>query len=203
MLEEDRINDTYKWEDFHLWNAGAFKHNDLGEEDIRELYDYAHEQLRDINGPQALQFMENSLDSHLTYKERTESRNDDYLSFQGKLAQARATGTSAYLRAVRLHHSSETVRERARMLENRYQDEIGALPVFYKLVSYFLSRNIKKKKEAGPSPVISDPPPRWSYYNTFDDGRVWVKKGRDKKKPVPYEDRRSAALTFAKLIRSR
>lgn len=25
-------------------------------------------------------------------------------------------------------------------------------------------------------PVLSDPPPRWSYYHTFDD-RVWVRKG--------------------------
>ena len=47
--------------------------------------------------------------------------------------------------------------------------------------------------QAPPQPVVSDPPPRWSYYNTFDE-KVWVRKGRETKKPVPYKDESSFSI---------
>ena len=74
------------------------------------------------------------------------------------------------------------------MLEKRYREEVGRPTLTSRALGMYISRNIRKKQDAPKQPVISDPPPRWSYYNTFDD-RVWVRKGRKEKKPVPYKDR--------------
>jgi haloalkane dehalogenase len=189
MTEEGRILDTYRWEDFHLWKDDVFKLKNFKSGEIKEYFDYAHEQLRDINGPQPLQVMENSLDSYQHLKDGT----DEFHVFQAGQARVRATGVSAYLRSVKKYHHSEKVRERAEMLERRFQEEIGTTPFLSKVISRYLSRRIKKNSKTARPTVVSDPQPRWSYYHTFDD-RVWVRKGRKAKRPVPYKDRRSTVL---------
>jgi hypothetical protein len=87
------------------------------------------------------------------------------------------------------------------MLEKRFQDEIGETSLTSRVVSHYLSRRIKKNSKTPRPPVVSDPPPRWSYYHTFDDDRVWVRKGRKAKKPVPYDDRRGYILPFVRSLR--
>ncbi len=197
MLEEGRILDTYKWEDFNLWKDDVFKHENFEPGEIKEFFDYAHEKIRDELGPQALQVMENALDAYQTLKGMT----DEFHVNQAERSRGMALGTSYYLRAVKEHHSSDKVRERARMLEKRLQDEIGATPFLNSVISRFLSGRIRKNIETAPGPMVSDPPPRWAYYHTFDD-RVWVKKGRTQTRPVPYKDRTSISGAFARMIRS-
>ena len=195
MLEDDRILDSYKWEDMHLWSGDVYKHINFEKDEIKEFFDYAHEQIRDLNGPPPLQIMENWLNSYQVYKEAT----DDFHSYQAERSKREATRFFAYLRSVKLHHTSETVRERAKMIEQRYRDEIGRPALMSHLISYYISLNIKKKLQATLPPVVSDPPPRWSYYNTFDD-KVWVRKGRDARKPIPYKDERP--FSVARFIRT-
>jgi len=196
LSEDERILDTYKWEDLHLWSDDVFKLNNFEKGEIKEFFDYAHEQIRDVNGPQALQAMENSLDSYRILKDA----GDEYHTYRAERSKGMASGVYSYLRAVKSHHSSEKVRERARMLEKRFREEIGSPSLLSQIISLYLSRKIKKNCETPRPPVVSDPPPRWSYYHTFDD-KVWVRKGRKAKKPVPYKDRRSAALSFVKYVR--
>ena len=57
----------------------------------------------------------------------------------------------------------------------------------------YLSRKTSRNSRRLRPPVVSDPPPRWTYYHTSDDG-VWVRKGPKAVKPVPYEDPRPAAF---------
>jgi haloalkane dehalogenase len=195
MSEEDRILDSYKWEDLHLWSGDQFKHEKFEPGRIREFFDYAHDQLRDRNGPPPLQMMEGWLDSYQVYKDAA----DDFHVYQAEKSKRVASGIFAFLRSVKLHHGSEKVRERARMLEKRYRDEMGRPTVMSQAISRYISHNIKKKLKTPPPPVVSDPPPRWSYYNTFDD-RVWVRKGREAKKPVPYRD--DGGFSVARFIRT-
>jgi len=196
MIEEDRILDSYKWEDFHLWSGDVYEPKNFERDEIKEYFDYAHDQLRDVNGPQALQAMENSLDSYQLLKDAT----DDFHLFRADRSRSMASGVFSYLRAVKSHHSSEEVRERAGMLEERFRKEIGDPSLLSQIISLYLSRTIRKNSERGRPPAESDPQPRWSYYNTFDD-RVWVRKGRKARKPVPYKEGRSVAQTFVRLIR--
>ncbi|MFO7557827.1 MAG: radical SAM protein [Desulfobacterales bacterium] len=203
MTEEGRILDSYEWKDFHLWKDDVMVHKNFKPGEIKEFFDYAHQQIRDKNGPQALQVMENALDSYKLFAEQAkERRKDEYHAFHTRRARAIAVGTSAYLRAVKLNHTSAVVRERAEMLEKRLREEIGPPPFATKVISRYLSRKIKNNGEQPRPPVISDPEPRWSYYNTNGDGLVYVKKGRKAKKPVPYQYKNTIAKSLGRSIAS-
>ncbi len=184
MLEEGRILDTYKWEDFHLWKDDVFKLKNFGKNEIKEFFDYAHERIRDTLGPPPLQIMESQLDAY----SRLKDLNDDFHQYRAEKARRIASGVFAYLRSCKRHHHSPQVRERALELERRYRNEIRKSPVISKVVSGYISHSIDRKVKKEPPEIKSDPPVRWSYYRTFDD-RVWVKKGRGKDKPEPYKDR--------------
>ena len=196
LTTEGRISSTYKWEDSHLWKDDGFKLKNLECGDLREFFDYAHEQLRDINGPQPLQFLENALDCYQLLKDRT----DEYHRFQATRARSRAAWVSVYLRSIKLHHQSEQVRRRAEMLRKRYEQEIGIASWKSWLTSLYLSSKIKSNGKQPRPPVVSDPPSRRTYYHTFDD-RVWVRKSRGAKKPVPYEDPLPSAFPLLQFLR--
>lgn len=184
MMEEGRLLDTYKWEDFHLWKDEVFQLKNLKKGEIKEFFDYAHRKLRDENGPQALQFLESALDAIKCMKDKT----NEYHREQARKLKMAARGALAYVRAVKKLHPSPLVRERALMLERRAKAEIGGSPVFAEIGSSFIAGMIKRNMRKPPRPVVSDPVPRWSYYNTFDD-RVWVKRGRKVTLPAPYREK--------------
>ena len=75
-----------------------------------------------------------------------------------------------------------------RSVERGKLEEIGSKPILARAVSRYINYRINQKTKTPRPEVVSDPPPRWSYYHTYDD-RVWVRKGREAKKPVPYKDR--------------
>ncbi len=187
MSEEGRILDTYKWEDFNLWKDDVFHLKNFKPGEIKEFYDYAHDQINEKLGPPIMQMMESMLDTHKNIKEN----GKDYVTKKNDLKNSgmMALGAYTYLGSIVDNHERQGVRDRAKMLRRRYEDEIGKPPLVAKgaaqAVSYLLKRSARNKQPTS----ISDPPPRWSYYNTFDD-RVWVKKGRKAKQPVPYKDRR-------------
>jgi len=185
MMEEGRILDTYKWEDSNLWKDDVFELKHFKPGQIKEMYDYAHDKIRDELGPQPLQLLESVLDSYQTLKDDT----DEFHAYLAAKARRFASGGVSYLRSVEKHHASKAVRDRAKMLKKRYLNEIGKQSLLSKGVSLYLSNKIRRKSKAPDREIVSDPPPRWSYYNTFDH-RVWVKKGREVKEPIPYQDRR-------------
>lgn len=192
MVEEDRIGETYRWEDGHIWKTNSMKYKNLDAEDIRKMYDYAHEQLRDRNGPPLIQMLEGALDTYMTYKDR----EDEFGAYQAKMAKLGAAASLTYAHAVEKLHTSETVRKRASDLQNRYRNEIGRQPMIVWGLSRLFKRRIKKMSEAPKQEIISDPEPRWSYYHKEGphDNSVWVRRGRNGKKAVPYKDRHMIAL---------
>ena len=196
MLEEGRILDSYRWEDFNLWKDDVFALKNLKPGEVQTFFGYAHQQLTDVNGPQALMLLEVALD----YLIKSKGKRDAFHVYKADLARKRASALAAYLPAVIRYHRSETVRERARMLERRIREEVGSPPWYARIAAPYLSRRIAKNIETPPAPVVSDPPPRWSYYRTFDD-RIWVKKGRRASGPVPYRDRFSPSREIARIFR--
>jgi len=189
MLEEDRIKDTYKWEDFTLWKDDVFELKNFEPGEIKQHFDYAHQQIRDRLGPPPMQMMESMLDTIQGLRKY----EDEFHGYLEERATKLARGVSSYMRACREHHESETVRKRAEELERRFESEVAKRGVINRAVSSYIARKVRKKKEEPQATVVSDPPPRWSYYHTFDD-RVWVRKGRKQKRPVPYKDRRLFTL---------
>ena len=184
MLEEERILDTYKWEDFNLWKDDVFKLKNFKSGEIKKFFDYAHEKIRDELGPPSLQMMESMLDAC----QILQKHDDEFHEYLADRSRKWASAAFSYLRACKQQHSSEKVRARAAMLEKRFKTEIGSPGIIPSVLAPYISHRIKKNSETPPPEVVSDPPPRWSYYHTFDD-RVWVRKGRNAKKPVPYKDR--------------
>jgi hypothetical protein len=184
MLEEDRIYDTYKCEDGHAWKDDAFKIKNFERNEMRTYHDYAYERLRDLNGPPVLQFMEGELNAYQTFKKCADKYHASLADESRRLASA----SYAYLRSVKSHHPSEEVQQRARMLARRYREEIGSPSLPIQAISHFNSRRIGKRSQDRLHDIVSDPPPRWTYYHTFGD-KVLVRKGRKKKKPVPYRER--------------
>ena len=187
MIEEGRILDTFRWEDIILWKDDVFEIKNFRKGDIKKYFDYAHEKIRDEVGPQPLQVMEFALDSYQTYKDRT----DDFHAYQADQLRYKALAAGTYVRAIIKHHQSAKVRERAAMLEKRAKTELKTNPLVaagLSLASRLIENQIKKKVGEPPEPKVSDPPPRWTYYHTFDD-RVWVRRGRTARRPVPYKDK--------------
>ncbi len=186
MIEEDRILDTYKWQDFHLWKDDVFKLKNFEIGEMKEFFDYAHERIRDVLGPPGMQIMENMLDAYSILKYLPDEMN----VYKADLAKRRAMGAYALLHSVKHYHPSIKVRERAVMLQRRYREEIGNPPLFITAASRYITHNIRKRANGAPQEVISDPPPRWTYYNTNGSGdRIYVRKGRKAKKK-PYKERR-------------
>lgn len=183
MVEEERIKDGYRWEDLHFWSSHLFEYNKFERKDIQEMFEYAHDRLRDVNGPPVLQMMESVMDAHLKFR-------DDPDPFRQALVKRDvqiASGFHSFIPAIKNHHPSPMVRERAAMLERRYKDEIGNLSMAIKALGAYISRNIKKRANEAPAAPVSDPPSRWTYYNTFGD-EVWFKKSGEHNEPVPYTE---------------
>lgn len=183
MLEEGRILDSYTWEGVHFWSNDLFAFKNVDGDDVRELFEYAHDRLRDENGPPTLQMMESVMDAYQLYK-------DDPDPFRQALARRDrliASGFYSFLRSIITKHPSEKVRERARMLERRLQDEMGGPTLLTRAMARYISRNIGKKSKTPAAEIVSEPPVRWSYYHTYGE-EVWVKKGRKADRPAPYKE---------------
>ncbi|MBU2550873.1 MAG: hypothetical protein KKB20_20855 [Proteobacteria bacterium] len=189
MADSGRILETYGWEDFHLWKDDVFRLKHFQRNAIKSYFDYAHERLRDENGPPPLQIMESVLDSLTVFRKQ----NGAFHEYQYMRARKMATGLYGFLRACILHHPSPVVRERAGGLERRYREEVGRPPLLSRIISRHIAGRIAKRSRQPRVASVSDPPTRWSYYRTFDD-RVWVRKGRQAGKPRPYKDRRVVSV---------
>ena len=193
MIEEDRIFDSYKWEDLHLWKDDIFKLNNFKQGEIKEYFDYAHDKIRDNLGPPNLQFMESILDGYQCLKSAGGEMND----YKAKLAKLTATGVYATLHSIKRLHHSPTVRERALMLERRYRDEMGNPHPIATVASRYITRNLRKEMLGAPEEVVSDPPPRWTYYNTDGpEDRVYVRKGRKARKAKPYKNHHAVKVKY-------
>ncbi len=188
MTEEGRVLDSYEWKDFNLWSGDVFKLKNFDPGEIREFFDYAHDKIRDELGPPAFQFLESMLDTHKKSKKNNLGDDTNEDDWNKRMANIDTSLIAVYVKAIGLNHSSEKVRARSKMLLKRYEDEIGNISLLSKGATQIISYLLKRKEKTTQPKKISDPPPRWSYYNTYDN-RVWVKKGRKAKKPVPYKDR--------------
>lgn len=110
---------------------------------------------------------------------------NNYRARKTKLA---ATGVYASLHSIKRLHNSPVVRERALNLERRYRDEIGDPSIVFTAASHIMTSNLRRKMLKAPKEPVSDPPPRWTYYNSTKPGdQIYVKKGRKAKKAVPYK----------------
>jgi hypothetical protein len=185
MTEEGRVLDTYNWEDFNLWKDDVFKHPNFQPGEIKELFDYAHEKIRDELGPPIMQGMEIILNHFETL--RQSGKRDERTKDRMQLAKSALKGMHIYNTAIVENHPSEKVRERARELDQRFHREVGrGFPLSF-IADRYMSAKLRRETEQERPPVVSDPPPRWTYYHTFDDG-VWVRKGREAK-VKPYRKR--------------
>lgn len=187
MIEENAINEDYKWKDLHFWSSHLIKYKNIDKAGVEELFEYAHDQLRDVNGPPTLQMMESLLDSY----QRLKDKPDKFHRSLARRDQLIAFGFSAFLESIKQHHPSSTVRERARMLEERCDREIGEPKELKKdmirAAARYISRNMEKKVNSTQPTPSSDPPTRWNYYNTFGDD-VLVKKGSGTQEAGPAQE---------------
>jgi haloalkane dehalogenase len=191
MMEEGRIRDTYQWGDFHLWKDDVFKLKNFEYGEIKEYFDYAHEQLATVNGPPPLQMMEVALDGHATFKDSS----SEFLRYQADQDRMMAMGFVPFLRACQRYAPSETVKERAAQLEKRCRAELGRAPLPVNLVSCLVSNRIRRMQNRPRQPVVSDPPPRWTYYRRENGSlQILVRKGRKASNPLPYRDHRFVRL---------
>ena len=181
MLEEDRILDTYEWKDFNLWKDDVFKLKNFQPGEIQKHFDYAHDKIRDELGPPPLQILENLLDAFQLVKDSP----DQLRRAQADQNRMAARMLHTYLDALVKVHPSPAVRERAEKIDRRFHEEVGSPYLISRALDRYVSWKLKRADKKPPPATVSDPPPRWSYYNTFDE-RVWVRKGREAKKPVPY-----------------
>ncbi len=161
--------------------------------EIKEYFDYAHDKIRDNLGPPNLQFMESILDGYQCLKSAGGEMND----YKAKLAKLTAMGVYATLHSIKRLYHSPVVRERALMLERRYRDEMGNPHPVATVASRYITRNLRKEMLGAPEEVVSDPPPRWTYYNTDGpEDRVYVRKGRKARKAKPYKNHHAVKVKY-------
>ena len=191
MTEEGRIRDTYKWSDFHLWKDDVFVLKNFEQNEMRKFFDYAHEQLATRIGPPALQALEGQLDAYQQLK----NHPSEFMRHQADQAKDIATGIRVYARACKLYGNSEQVKQRAAHLEARFNSEIGGINPITGVLSHLIAHRIKQAQNGPPAVIVSDPPPRWTYYQRHNGSlKILVRKGREAKKAVPYKEQRIISL---------
>jgi len=191
MTEEGRIRDNYQWSDFHLWKDDGFVVKNFEQNEIKKFFDYAHEQLAARIGPPVLQALEGALDAHQNLKDSP----SEYLRYQADRARMMAVGFRIFARASKLYGNSEQVKQRAAHLEARFHSEIGGINPITGALSHLITHRIKQAQNSPPPVIVSDPPPRWTYYQRHNGSlQVLVRKGREAKKAVPYKEQRIISL---------
>ncbi|UCD85495.1 MAG: radical SAM protein, partial [Deltaproteobacteria bacterium] len=186
MVEEERIYEDYGWDDYHIWKDDVFKIKNFERGEIRKYYDLTHEKLAEENGPPILQMLEGSLEAYEIMKDSS----DEFLQFQAQESKRLAHGLQTVLKPIKTMAPSKRVRQRAEGLEKKYRELIGKPPFLVKQISRLVNRRFEKAAQnPPPKPLISDPLPRWTYYNHGGGPTPLVRKGRKSKKAVPYKDK--------------
>ncbi len=184
MLEEERILDSYRWEDAHFWGDQLFSYKNITREEVSEMFEYAHDRLRDVNGPPTMQMMESVMDAYAKYK----NDQDPFRQALAKRDKLIASGFYSFMHSIKTHHPSDEVRRKAAALEDRYKKEIGPPTLLTRGMARYITHGVKKKaKLNNGGPKSHETPVRWTYYNTYGD-EVLVKKGRGMHRPEPIKD---------------
>ncbi len=83
MSKEQRINNNYTWNDFHLWEVGSHKVANFSDPELRAAYDLAHEKQRTVLGSPVLSIYECNL---LAYQNLRDA-DTEFLRFHARLAR--------------------------------------------------------------------------------------------------------------------
>jgi len=122
------------------------------------------------------------LDSYAKLKPR--AGESKYRAFSADQTARAARAMRIYMDPILKHHDSPVLKDRIRKLNERFDKEIGSKFPLSGVWGGYVANKLAKKAKEPTAPVMSDPPPRWTYYHTFDE-RVWVKRGRGPGKPKP------------------
>ena len=96
LLEANRIYSHYNYSDFHLWKDDVFELKNFSPGEIKKYYMLAHERLRTIIGPPALQFCEMNIMAYETMKDS----KSEFLRYQADLSRTLALGSLPIARAI-------------------------------------------------------------------------------------------------------
>lgn len=128
MRKEERINDNYNWEDFHLWREGSHKLKNFEDGEVRKYYDMAHDRLKRTNGNPVIQIFEANLLAYETFKDET----TPFLLHQASTARDSFRALLPVVWAMELHPDSDVVRERVAGLRQRAERHLRGDSVLHK-----------------------------------------------------------------------
>jgi hypothetical protein len=170
-----RIHSTYGPTSFHIWKDDVFQLTNFGPGQMKKYFDIAHDKLRTVNGPPTLQFCE----AHLRAARTLRQSHDEYLRFQAENSARLAAGALPLVRAIGKRPPSPAVQERARKIEAMAAEVLEppslTMRAIGKALELYSTRKTETLDRLERATPISDPGPRWSYYN--DGSSVPVRKG--------------------------
>jgi radical SAM superfamily enzyme YgiQ (UPF0313 family) len=174
MKEEERLYDSYQWQDFHLWKDDVFKVANFERNEIKKYFDLTHERLVKENGPPFLTGLESFLDAY----EGLSGKEGGFYDQQREWFQYMASVNHTLLKPLMKYGPSEAVKERAAKLDRRYHEEMGGIRPLGKVLDVLADWRMSKSAREPQAPVVSDPPARWTYYHR-EPGKdtIFIKKG--------------------------
>ncbi len=200
MLQQERINDVFDWEDIHLWETGSYQLEHLTDEQIIHYFKLAHEKLRTVNGPPLLQIYECSLEAYHTFKDA----DTEFLRYQAELSLRRVRFLRVVIKAIELEAPSPAVKLRARELRQRGEALLpnDVLTPFRKGFSQFaphfvsplgvICTNQPQMELRGQTQDM--PETRWTYYNRPGHEQPVVRMGSRLHNAIRTQFERARAL---------
>jgi radical SAM superfamily enzyme YgiQ (UPF0313 family) len=165
LLKAGRIFKHYSYRDLHLWKDDVFQLENFQPGEMKKYYEIAHEKLRTVNGPPALQFCEMNINAYETLK----NSKSEFLRHQAELSRTLAQGSLPIVRAIAKHPPSPQVKHRAREMDTRGGRVLGpaSLPMnaLGRVIESATSWRLRTTDPLDKKPPISNPDTHKAYYN--------------------------------------
>jgi hypothetical protein len=174
ILKAGRLYKHYNYSDLHIWKDDVFQLKNFRPGEMRKYYNLAHEKLRTVNGPPALQFCEMNISAYETLK----NSKSEFLRYQAETSRTLALGALPIVRAIAKHPPSPLVRQRAKEMDARARRVCGTASLPMRAIGR-VAESIFGRKIALADPLdkqlpVSNPPVHKAYYNH----RGWRRSGR-------------------------
>lgn len=188
MQESGRLYQDYEWKDVHIWKDDMFKLKNFERGALRKWYDMVHVKLFEENGPSQQRIFDVSMQAYKTLRQY----KNKFLNFRSGQKAKVVRNVYPMLEAAIRHSPGPIAKEKAIKLKEEYKKEFGDPTPLQNQQADFISEHIARRKieleeEEKVVKDSYDPPVRWTYYNGPGQAPM-VKRSREQKEPIPYEN---------------
>ncbi|MEW5735226.1 MAG: alpha/beta fold hydrolase [Thermodesulfobacteriota bacterium] len=169
IQEEERLSESYGFNNVKIWTSGSFRHPNLDEEDIQRAFDLLHQKLYLKNGPSVLSL----LDAQLAGLRTAMHHRDPRMGQRARTYFLQARQSAALFAALRSLSPSPDVSARVDSVEKKYHRLVGPFTGRDRFMQGVVLRKLSHgAEEAGRDKPVERPYVLFQYPGNGGPGRV-------------------------------